>query len=452
MSFEKEPSDSGWFRFALAGAGVLVLAAVWAVWSLLLAPPEVREQAVGGDGGKVSGREAVVLAEEGEGGGVKRVRKTVKAKPLRLSARIGLEELRAALVGDGAVPGEALLVFRSAAELAAFRARAGLYGLKILGSDARLNSARVKYDSLGRLADELNEHPGSYENVAANLVARIPGLPRSTPEVDTANQGGESAFLEGVMGSIGAGGDRSDWGAGVKVAVLDSGVKDHETFEGVSIEHVKLVETGPEANGHGTSMASLIAGQEEPATGVAQGAKLLDVWVADEKGVSNTGLVAEGIMAAVDRGAKVINISLGSFGSSLVLQNAVQYAMNQGVVIVAAAGNEQLTQLAYPAAYPGVVSVGAVDKQRKQAYFSNSGQGLVLSAPGVGILSAYPNGEVVVGSGTSQATALVSGAVATLMGRGLSGAEAVKLLRESATATGAPKEQVGAGVLRIPGR
>jgi thermitase len=148
----------------------------------------------------------------------------------------------------------------------------------------------------------------------------------------------------------------------------------------------------------------------------------------------------------------VINISLGSFGSSLVLQNAVQYAMNQGVVIVAAAGNEQLTQLAYPAAYPGVVSVGAVDKQRKQASFSNSGQGLVLSAPGVGILSAYPNGEVVVGSGTSQATALVSGAVATLMGRGLSGAEAVKLLRESATATGAPKEQVGAGVLRIPGR
>ena len=452
MSFESEPSNTGWFRFALAGAGVLVLAAVWAVWSLLLAPPVVREEAVGTDAGKVSGREAVGLVEDGARGGGKRVRKAVKAAPLRLSARVGLEELRGALVGEGAVPGEALLVFRSAAELAAFRARAGLYGLKILGSDTRLNSARVKYDSLGRLADELNEHPGAYENVAANLVARIPGLPRSTPEVDTANQGGESAFLEGVMGSIGAGGDRSEWGAGVKVAVLDSGVKDHETFEGVSIEHVKLVEMGPEANGHGTSMASLIAGQEEPATGVAQGAKLLDVWVADEKGMSNTGLVAEGIMAAVDRGAKVINISLGSFGSSLVLQNAVQYAMDQGVVIVAAAGNEQLTQLAYPAAYPGVVSVGAVDKQRKQAFFSNSGQGLVLSAPGVGILSAYPNGEVVVGSGTSQATALVSGAVATLMGRGLSGAEAVKLLRESATATGAPKEQVGAGVLRIPGR
>jgi thermitase len=303
---------------------------------------------------------------------------------------------------------------------------------------------------LGRLADELNEHPGAYENVAANLVARIPGLPRNSPELDVANQGGAEAFLEGAMASIGAGGDRSGWGAGVKVAVLDSGIQEHETFKGVSIEHVKLLESGPKANGHGTSMASLISGQTAPAEGVAQGAKLLDIWVADENGVSNTGLVAEGIMAAVDRGAKVINISLGSFGSSMVLQNAVQYAMNNGVVIVAAAGNEQLTQLAYPAAYPGVVSVGAVDAKRKQASFSNSGNGLVLSAPGVGILSAYPNGEVVVGSGTSQATALTSGAVATLMARGYSGTEAVKLLQESATVTGAPKEQVGAGVLRIP--
>lgn len=214
MSLERKPEDSGWFRFALVGAGALVLAAAWAVWSLVLAPPVVREQTSGSVKNQESVRGSVESAEEGAGGGVKRVRKGGKAAPLRLSARIGLEELRSALLGEGAVPKEALLVFRSAAELAAFRTRAGLYGLKILGSDARLNSARVKYDSLERLADELNEHPGSYENVAANLVARIPGLPRSTPEVDTANQGGESAFLEGVMGSIGAGGDRSDWGAG----------------------------------------------------------------------------------------------------------------------------------------------------------------------------------------------------------------------------------------------
>jgi len=367
-----------------------------------------------------------------------------------LSARIGLEELRAALVGDGAVPGEVLLTFRSAKDLADFRTRAGLYGLKVLSSDARLLAARVGYSDLGKLAAELNDHPNSYENVAANLVARIPGLPERGPQVDGANQGGQAPFDEGLFASIGAEGDRSGWGRNVKVAVLDSGIGEHETLAGLRLERVKLVEGKEEPHGHGTSMASLIGGRTYPAEGVAPGVALVDVWVADARGMSNTALVATGIMTAVDKGAQVINISLGSFGSSLMLQNAVQYAINNGVVIVAAAGNEQLDQLAFPAAYPGVISVGAVDAQRKQAYFSNSGKGLTLSAPGVGIVSAYPSGQVVVGSGTSQATAITTGAVATLLGRGYKANEVQKLLTDNALVTGAPKEQVGAGVLQIP--
>ena len=446
--------DQGWYQYALAAAGVLVLVAAWAVWSLILGSPPERAAAPGGGGGgtvqEMAAAEAFARDEQAAAG--RRERSLIRTGPQRLSGRINVDELRAALVGEGAVPGEVLLVFRSPEELAAFRARAGLYGLKILGADARLNAARVEYDSLGRLADELNDHPNSYENVAANLVARIPGLPQAVPQVDAANQGGLAPFNEGVMASIGAEGDRSGWGKGVKVAVLDSGVADHETLSGVQIEHLKLVEAGPNPNGHGTSMASLISGREAPAEGVAPGVQLLDIWVADEKGMSNTALVAEGIMAAVDRGAKVINISLGSFGSSLMLQNAVQYAMNQNVIIVAAAGNEQLSQLAYPAAYPGVLSVGAVDANKKQAFFSNSGKGLVISAPGVGILSAYPDGQIVLGSGTSQATAITSGAVATLLGRGYTAAEVVKLLTQNAASTGAPKEQVGAGFLQIPKR
>jgi thermitase len=454
MKEAADSPDQGWFQFALAAAGVLVLVAAWAVWSLLLSSTEEQGSAPGGGGGG-SVREMVAeaaVAREEQAASARRERNAIRTGPQRLASRISVDELRGALVGEGAVPGEVLLVFRSPEELAAFRARAGLYGLKILGADARLNAARVGYDNLGRLADELNEHPNSYENVAANLVARIPGLPQNAPEVDAANQGGLAPFNEGLMASIGAEGDRSGWGKGVKVAVLDSGVVDHETLNGVSIEHLKLVEAGPNPNGHGTSMASLISGREAPAEGIAPGAHILDVWVADEKGMSNTALVAEGIMAAVDGGAQVINISLGSFGSSMMLQNAVQYAMNQNVVIVAAAGNEQLTQLAYPAAYPGVLSVGAVDANKKQAYFSNSGKGLVIAAPGVGILSAYPDGQVVLGSGTSQATAITSGAVATLLARGYTAAEVVKQLTQNAANTGAPKEQVGAGFLQIPKR
>jgi thermitase len=272
------------------------------------------------------------------------------------------------------------------------------------------------------------------------------------PQLDLNNQGGLAPFDEGVFASIGAPKDRDGWGRAVKVAVLDSGIADHETLEGVKVERVKLVETGPVPNGHGTSMASLISGRVAPAEGVAPAAELLDIWVANEEGVSNTALVAQGIMEAVDRGAQVINISLGSFGSSLMLQNAVQYALNQRVLIVAAAGNEQMNQLAYPAAYPGVIAVGAVDAERRQAFFSNSGRGLTLAAPGVGILSAYPGGKVVVGSGTSQATALTTGTVAAVLGWGRSPGEVVKLLTQSAASTGASQEQVGAGFLQVPPR
>ncbi len=443
------------YQFALASGAVLVLVAAWALWSLLLAPAPPPRSA---EDMRPEARAALAPLAEMEHareGGARASSppqtSAARTAPRPARGRISIDELRAALVGPEAVPGQVLLVFRSPEELAAFRARAGLYGLTILSSDARLNSAQVAWSDLGRLADELNEHPRSYENVAANLLARIPGLPRE-PVIDTANQGGMAPFEQNVFASIGAGGDRSGWGGSVKVAVLDSGIAAHETLGGIAIERVKLADAGPEPNGHGTSMASLISGRASPAEGIAPAAQLLDIWVANEDGISNTALVAAGIMEAVDRGAQVINISLGSFGSSLMLQNAVQYALDQNVLIVAAAGNEQLKQLAYPAAYHGVISVGAVDADKKQAYFSNSGGNLTLAAPGVGILSAYPGGKVVIGNGTSQATAITTGVIATLLGWGKHPKEITALLTNNAQATGAPKEQVGAGFLQMPKR
>jgi thermitase len=455
-SNSSDPSDAGSYRWALVGGALLVVVAAGVMWSLLLAPTDnrQRENVALLEGSRIAplanpaGLDEGASAKAKAGGGLK------TASPVRpLTLRISEEELRAALVGEGAVPGEVLLTFKNAKELADFRTRASLYGLKVLGADARLLSARVGYSDLGRLAEELNQHPNSYENVAANLVARIPGLPPPRgPQLDASNQGGGAPVADGLFDSIGAAGDRTGWGRNVKVAVLDSGITDHETLNGLRREQIKMVDGQAEPHGHGTSMASLIGGRVYPAEGVAPGVELLDIWVADAQGMSNTALVATGIMTAVDKGAQVINISLGSFGSSLMLQNAVQYAINNGVVIVAAAGNEQLDQLAFPAAYPGVIAVAAVDNQRRQAYFSNSGKGLTLAAPGVGIISAYPGGQVVVGSGTSQATAITSGAVAALLGWGYKSSEVAKALAQSALVTGAPPEQVGAGVLQIPRR
>ena len=209
---------------------------------------------------------------------------------------------------------------------------------------------------------------------------------------------------------------------------------------------------GEVIHGHGTAMASLILGQDFPAEGTAPAADLLDIRVADEEGGSNTALLAEGIIAAVDRRADVINISLGAFGDSPVLRNAIEYALERQILVVASAGNEKLLRVAYPAAYPGVIAVAAVDANNEQAYFSNSGEDLTLSAPGVGVLSAYLDDKIVIGSGTSQAAAVTTGAVAAMLSWGYDPAGVVQALRQNAVQTTAAQEQVGAGVLRLPER
>lgn len=348
------------------------------------------------------------------------------------------------------VPNEMLLTVKSDALLHALRARLGAGGLTLVSVDPKLRMARVRFEDPGALMRELREHGSDYESVGPNYFARVPGLPVASP--DTANEGGNVGFRTEGMEAVGAAGDRSQWGRGATTAVLDTGILDHPTLAGVDVTHVDLVNDGREFNGHGTAMATLIAGQDSRAEGVAQGAKLLDVRVADADGTSNTSLVASGIVKAVDLGARVINISLGSFGNSQVLENAVNYALSRNVVIVAAAGNEQLNMLAYPAALPGVISVGAVDANGQQAYFSNSGETLTLSAPGVGIISGYTGDQIVMGSGTSQAAALVSGVATVLVGRGYAGQNIPAILTENAASTGAPSTQVGAGIVQVPDR
>lgn len=348
-----------------------------------------------------------------------------------------------------AVPGEALLGFKNQAALDAFRARAAHSGLLVVSTDPRLLTARVRYRRVEDLQREVAGHEHDYTHAGANWMARIPGLPRQ-PAKDTANAGGAQPFQSQGLDLIGAPANRSGWGAGVKVAVLDSGVVAHPSLQGTSIKHIDLVNDGQEFHGHGTAMTSLITGSDAKVSGVAPAAEILDIRVADPQGGSNTSLLSSGIMRAVDAGAKVINISLGSTQGSPVLDQAVAYAISRGAVIIAAAGNEQANMLSYPAALPGVVSVGAVDASGKQAWFSNSGQGLSLVAPGVGIVSAYTGNKLVIGSGTSQATAIVSGVAAYLAGRGYQPANIPTVLARSARPTGAATTAVGAGIVRIP--
>ncbi|MEN3943454.1 S8 family serine peptidase [Prosthecobacter sp. SYSU 5D2] len=361
------------------------------------------------------------------------------------------DRLRRLNAAPGVKPNELLLTFKSPEALKAFRARAAGLGLKLLNDDERLLTARVGYDDAEAMARELRRNAGDLDNIGLNYLAWVPGLP-DLSQVDATNAGGAMPFGTSGLEAIGAKGDRSEWGAGSKVAVLDTGVTDHPIFEKTRVTHIDLVNDGETPNGHGTAMASLIAGQDAADGGVAPASQILDIRVADTNGESNTALVAEGIMRAVDEGARVINISLGTTGDSSVLRLAVEYAQERGVVVVAAAGNEQQANLAYPAGYEGVISVAAVDAAGNQAFFSNSGETLTLSAPGVGIVSAYSDNRMVVSSGTSQATALTSGVVSAMLGWGYSAQNISDTLIRNAQPTGAPKTQVGAGIVQLPKR
>jgi thermitase len=257
-------------------------------------------------------------------------------------------------------------------------------------------------------------------------------------------------FESSALDAIGAVGDRSRWGAGVKVAVLDTGVTAHPTLDGIKITHTDLVKDGLPFHGHGNAMTSLIAGHDAQNGGVSPATEILDIRVADSTGRGNTAYVSEGIMQAVASGARVISISLGSNADSTMLGNAVAYARSRGVIVVAAAGNEQETQLAYPAGYSGVISVAAVDANGQQAYFSNSGNGLFISAPGVGIVSAYSGTGMVIGSGTSQAAAITAGIISSLLSRNYNAANIPQTLQKNAIRSNAPVNQVGAGMIHFP--
>jgi thermitase len=129
--------------------------------------------------------------------------------------------------------------------------------------------------------------------------------------------------------------------------------------------------------------------------------------------------IVKGINWSVNQGADVMNLSLGGPGDSSVLRLAVNRAYGQGVVLVAAAGNEGVNELRYPAAYSNVIAVGATTTDGKLASFSTRGDWVDLVAPGTGILSTSKSGSYDRQSGTSMSTPFVSGLAGLLASQGM---------------------------------
>lgn len=349
--------------------------------------------------------------------------------------------------------GEAILTFRDDAALARFLARADLLGLEVLERLDSLRSVRTRYRDIATLEKDALQNASDYEDLSGNYLVNVPRIPAA--EARTARN--QIPFGNNALNFIGATGDRSQWGRGVTIAVLDTGVAGDPTFGAGRLSALDIgfgtAPGGGTEDGHGTSVAALAGGLSPDAPGVAPAANILSIRVTDENGISDIFALSRAIIAAVDAGARIVNVSMGGYGTHGVLNSAIAYAQSRDAVIVAAAGNDQAAQLTWPAADARVISVGAVDRGEQQVIFSNSGPQLQLSAPGYGVQTAWLNGQRALVDGTSASTPLVSGAIAALMSEkpGLSAQQAAQSLTRFASDAGAPgaDPEYGSGILNL---
>ena len=168
-------------------------------------------------------------------------------------------------------------------------------------------------------------------------------------------------------------------------------------------------------HGHGTHVAGISAASTNNGIGVAGvgwNVKIMPMKVLSGSGNVYDSWVASGIRGAVDRGAHVINLSLGGAGFSQTLKDATDYAISKNVVVVAASGNTGSATVNYPAGNPNVIGVGATDSSDNIASFSTYNSTVDVSAPGVNIASTYYNSgqhAYAYMSGTSMAAPHVAG-------------------------------------------
>lgn len=313
----------------------------------------------------------------------------------------------------------------------------------------RLRAVRIGYEEWSDLSDMLTG-----ENIFA--YDSLPSVPTPGP-VGSKQQENLVGFSDGMLSWLGIHGDNSKWGAGVKIAVLDSGVVPNAGLPGLtkSVEITPFPEDLNKTHGHGTAVASLIAGNDPFAPGIAPAAEIVSIRVSDESGKADSFALAAGILAGIDSGAQIINISMGCVEDNPLIEEAVLYANVRNVLIVAASGNSEGAEACYPAAYPSVISVGAVDARGEHLDFSNYGTYLSLTAPGYGVNAAWPGNRYASISGTSASAPIVTGAIAaTMSNQGhatMSATQAADILMKHADDAGipGPDSEYGFGILNM---
>ena len=372
--------------------------------------------------------------------------------------------------GSDLVPGEIAIDVRdnaSAADIAAIAAE--------VGAPLRPNSVwSVTHDRL-----EIADVGAAREQAVIDVLSKDPRVESAEPMAlyrasfvpDDPLYGSNQWHLQRV-------GAPTAWnyscGRGVTVAVVDTGVAcfDRGPFSrGSDLAGTRceggwnFVDDSSEAfddHGHGTHVAGTIAQTTNNGVGtagLAYCATLLPVKVLGRQGFGRVTNVAEGIRFAVDGGAQIINLSLGGPTKSRIVGDAVRYALDRGVIVVAAAGNTGRSgptrgSVGWPAAIPGVIAVSATDADDNLASFSSRGPEIGLAAPGVAVTQqTICNGGrdrcelFATFNGTSMASPHVAAAAAMVMALGVTEPARVReALADSARKRG-EREQFGAGIV-----
>ena len=228
-------------------------------------------------------------------------------------------------------------------------------------------------------------------------------------------------------------------GKGVDIAVIDSGVMtDHEDLNIKAAYNINSNKSPDDQDGHGTHVAGIIGARinGKGGAGIAPEADITSIKVINSQGLAPTSDVLRSINFACELNVDIINMSLGTKAYIADMESVVNDAYNKGILIVAAAGNSCTNCMDYPAGFANCLSVGALQQDNSRAFFSNYGDWVDFSAPGFEIWSCYNKGidSYYCGNGTSQASPIVAGEAAVILGSdielmNMSGAARVEALK-----------------------
>ena len=298
-------------------------------------------------------------------------------------------------------------------------------------SKIKVHHIKVPEKALEAIEAALRKNP-NVEFVEKNLIGQAEFVP---------NDPGYPSQWHLPRISAPAGWDLTVGSHSAPIAVIDSGIDpDHPDLAANLVAGYNFVGGNTDTRdvyGHGTAVAGAagaIGNSGIGVAGVAWASSLMPLVVLDSSGYGTLANVAAAITYAADHGAKVINISLAFNGSSSTLQNAVNYAWNKGLVIVAAAANASTNTPYYPAALDKVVAVSATDQNDNRASFSNYGTWIEVAAPGVAVYTTANGGGYLYGGGTSLSSPLVAGLASLVfsLNPGLTNAQVVNLITSNA--------------------